>query len=67
MRHENYRKLVKDDSGATSGDTSKVSDALLFCVYGATMSDNQLVQDTSGPCYIAFVITLPKNDDQAKW
>ena len=32
---ENQRKLIsKDDSGATSGDATKVSGKLLFDIYG---------------------------------
>ena len=33
---QNLRKLIsKDDSGATSGDTTKVSEKLMFDIYGA--------------------------------
>ena len=35
IANENHRKLIsKDDSTANSGDTAKVSDGLLFFVYG---------------------------------
>ena len=48
---QNLRKLIsKDDSGSSSGDVSKVSDGLMFAVYGTKpmISLSKVIEDHVG-------------------
>ena len=69
---ENLRKLIsKDDSGATSGNTSKVSDALMFNVHGTKqriklgkiVDDHGFYAPHSMINNLQNIITLPKATD----
>ena len=69
---ENLRKLIsKDDSGATSGNNSKVSDALVFSVIGTKqkisldkiLGDSGLYSPYSMSNNLQYTITLPKATD----
>ena len=69
---ENLRKLIsKDDSGATSGNTSKISDALMFNVHGAKqriklgkiLEDHSLYSPHDMTNNLQYIITLPKATD----
>ena len=70
--NENLRKLVsKDDSGATSGNTSKVSDKLMYDMHGTkqTIKLDKILKDHGfyAPYgminNIQYIITLPKATD----
>ena len=69
---ENLRKLIsKDDSGAKSGNTSKVSDALMFNVHGTKqriklgkiLEDHGLYSPHDMTNNLQYIITLPKAAD----
>ena len=69
---ENLRKLIsKDDSGAASGNVSKVSDALLFSVLGTKqklsldkiLGDSGLYAPFSMNSSIQYAIKLPTASD----
>jgi hypothetical protein len=72
LADENLRKLIsKDDSGATTGDTTKVSDALMFSVYGTKLkipldriiADHGLYAPFSMNNNFMYILTLPKASD----
>ena len=78
VANENLRKLIsKDDSGTTSGNTQKVSDKLMFDIYGTKqclklekiLSDHGLYALYDMNNNFQYVITLPKSDEimVAKW
>ena len=69
---ENLRKLIsKDDTGAKSGDTSKVSDALMLNVHGTKqriklgkiLEDHGLYSPHDMTNNLQYIITLPKAAD----
>ena len=69
---ENLRKLMsKDDSGATTGDTTKVPDALMLSVYGSKLkipldriiADHGLYAPFRMNNNFMYVVTLPKASD----
>ena len=69
---ENLRKLIsKDDSGVKSGNTSKVSDNLMFEVYGTKqriklgkiLEDHGFYAPHSMINNLQYIITLPKATD----
>ena len=65
---ENLRKLIsKDDSGASTGNTSKVSDGLMFTVHGIKLGkileDRGLYAPHSMTNNLQYIITLPKTTD----
>ena len=72
LADENLRKLIsKDDSGATTGDTTKVSDVLMFSVYGSKLkipleriiADHGLYAPFRMNSNFMYVVTLPKASD----
>jgi hypothetical protein len=72
LADENLRKLMsKDDSGATTGDTTKVSDVLMFSVYGSKLkipleriiADHGLYAPFRMNSNFMYVVTLPKASD----
>ena len=67
--NENVRKLIsKDDSGATSGNTQKVSDKLMFDIFGTKqclklekiLSTHRLYAPYGMINNFQYIITLPK-------
>ena len=69
---ENLRKLIsKDDTGAKTGNTSKVSDALMFSVHGTKqriklgkiLEDHDLYSPHDMINNLQYIITLPKATD----
>ena len=69
---ENLRKLIsKDDSGASSGNTSKASDGLMFTVHGSKqriklgkiLEDHGLYAPYNMTNNLQYIITLPKASD----
>ena len=69
---ENFRKLIsKDDTGATTGNTSKVSDELMFSVHGTKqriklgkiLEDHGLYAPHDMTNNLQYIITLPKAAD----
>ena len=69
---ENLRKLIsKDDSGATSGDTTKVSEKLMFDIYGTKqkicldriISDHGLYAPFQMNNNLRYIITLPQSSE----
>ena len=72
IANENLRKLIsKDDSGATSGDTQKVSDKLMFDIFGTKqcmnlekiLSDHGLYAPYGMINNFQYVISFPKASD----
>ena len=69
---ENLTKLIsKDNSGASSGNTSKVSDRLMFNVHGSKqriklgkiLEDHGLYSPHDMTNNLQYIITLPKASD----
>ena len=69
---ENLRKLIsKDDSGASSGNTSKVSDVLMYSVHGRKqriklgkiLEDHSLYSPHDMTNNLQYIITLSKATD----
>ena len=69
---ENLRKLIsKDDTGETSGNTSKVSDELMYNVHGTKqriklgkiLEDHGLYSPRDMTNNLQYIITLPKATD----
>jgi hypothetical protein len=72
LAYENLRKLIsKDDSSTTTGDSTKVSDALMFSVYGTKLkipldriiADNGLYAPFRMNNNFMYILTLPKASD----
>lgn len=72
IANENLRKLIsKDDSGATSGNIQKVSDALMFSIHGTKqkvqlnkiLEDHGLYAPYNMNNNLRYVITFPKASD----
>ena len=75
IANENLRKLIsKDDTGASSGDDDKVSDALMFAVHGTKqrirlgkiLEDHGLYAPYSMINNFQYSITLPSASDIMK-
>ena len=75
IANENLRKLIsKDDTGASSGDDNKVSDALMFAVHGTKqrirlgkiLEDHGLYAPYSMINNFQYSITLPSASDIMK-
>ena len=75
VANENLRKLIsKDDTGASSGDDDKVSDALMFAVHGTKqrirlgniLKDHGLYAPYSMINNFQYSITLPSASDIMK-
>ena len=69
---KNIRKLIsKDDSGSSSGDAQKVSDALMFSIYGNKQKIclDKIIHDHGlyAPFFINnnfhYVLTLPESNE----
>ena len=69
---QNLRKLIsKDDSGATSGDTTKVSEKLMFDIFGIKqkicldriISDHGLYAPFQMDNNFRYILTLPQSSE----